>query len=321
MASTAYLYPPEKSYFGMLLPMTPPVVETMAESSTTRSRDVMPGTFEPDDDLIDLRDNHFEILAAIQESWRQKDHSGPWSVHKLPVLDLEGVDWQTYAPPVALRKAPNVTSLILLDLVSKSIENIMTQASEEVRQKQEEEEKRAGAARPSKISLDDGEPYLPIVIREERPPTPPPKPEIQPTSNVKSPSDISVHRAEAVKAELRSPSDKGRKLNLRRFFGRATEKGSGTPDSARLQANGRKFLGFVKAEEPRSTISWDPTTGQYKRVQLEPQTVSWEPVAGQPKRVQTNPQTVAWDPTTGQYKRVEAKSQAGKAPGPPVELV
>lgn len=235
----------------------------------------MPGTFEADD-FIDLHDNPFEVLAGIQESWRQKDRGGPWSAHRFPVLDLEDIDWHSYDPPAALRKTPDVTSQILLDIVSSSIENIKVQAANEARQKQEEEEQSANAGPGPKLGHNGDEPYLPIIIREERPPTPPPEPEVQSISEAKSSTDYSGRRAEAIKAVARSRSprlislptrpDRGRKLNLRRFFGRANEKSDEAAERARLGDLGRKVMSFSKAEESGNTITWDPATGQYKRL-------------------------------------------------------
>ena len=240
----------------------------------------MPGTFNPDQsiDIHDIHDTHFQPVAAVQESSGQRDDSSPSSAHKPPVLDIEGVDWQSYAPPEILRKVPNITSQILLDLVTSSIENIKVQASDEVRRKQEEEE---GAGQGSKLRLGGDEPYLPIIIQEERPPTPPPKPEIQTSSEAKSSDSFSSRRTEAIQAmsksqtpgtiSLASRSDKGRKLNFRRFFGRTTEKDDEASDSAMFEAPRRTFSAFSKLEQSASTIVWDPATNQYKRVQRKPQ--------------------------------------------------
>jgi hypothetical protein len=278
-------------------------VESVAESSTAvHSKHVLPGLLEPGDGT-DLRDdNPFETLANIQESWRRKDHDGPWSAHKLPVLDLEGIEWHNYDLPAALRKTPNVTSQILRDIVSSSIENVQVQAAQEARRKREEEEQRASASTSPKPRLNGDEPYLPIIIPEERPPVPPRQPDTESESEPKSSFDhLAGVRAEAVEAVLSksrsrnsvsfsNKSDKSLKGNLRRFFSRGSEQSDGAADG--------------------TTVAWDPTSSMYKRLPAQSKALGNKATASaKAKKTGTD---LVWDPVSSRYKRqpVQTKAQA-----------
>ena len=279
-------------------------VEPVAESSTAvHSKHSLPGLLEPGDGT-DLRDdNPFETLANIQESWRRKDHNGPWSAHKLPVLDLEGIGWHDYDLPAALRKTPNVTSQILHDIVALSIENVQVQAAQEARRKrEEEEEQRASASTSPKPRLNGDEPYLPVIIPEERPPEPPRQHDTESESEPKSSFDhLAGARAEAVEAVLSksrsqssvtfsNKSDKSLKGNLRRFFSRGSEQSNEAAGGA--------------------TVAWDPTSSMYKRLPAQSKVLGNTTTASaKAKKTGTD---LVWDPVSSRYKRrpVQTKPQA-----------
>ncbi len=286
----------------------------MAESSTARTRHLMPGTFESGEP-IDQNENPFELLIAIQESWRQRDHGQPWSTHKLPVLNLAGISWHDYNAPAALYKTPNVTSQILRDIVASSIDNIKEQAVQAAERRREEEQQQAEG---TKLKNTEAEPYLPIIIRA-RPPTPPPEPEAHheldagiSSGQPKDSDEWSTRRAELIHAVSNSQSpepsvrsDKSRKSKFRKLFGRSGEKPEKVP------------------------MVWDPATSRYRPAPKtsvdrgQPTPVSRRGT-GSSKATGDMGTTVTWDPTTGQYKRRSLQSNLSpttSVPTQPVEPV
>ena len=123
----------------------------------------MPESFGSDNH-IDLYENPVDKLEKLQSAWREKEHARSWSV--LPDLDLSQVDWHQYHPPKVTRKAPTVTSQIILDIVGSSIENIKARVAEEDRRRQEEQD-RLAAEEAAKRTEKFSEPYLPIITEQD----------------------------------------------------------------------------------------------------------------------------------------------------------
>jgi hypothetical protein len=111
-----------------------------------------------------------EILQrTMLESKKESQTSTPEATES--EIDHDDVDWTKYEPPAALRKAPNITSEIILEIVRVSIENLKTQiADNERRQKRrEEDERRRAAAEAAEQDGKEKEPYLPIIMVQDVP--------------------------------------------------------------------------------------------------------------------------------------------------------
>ena len=168
--------------------------------------------------------------------------------------DEASVDWTKYDPPASLRTTPNITSTIILEVVATSMENLKTRIAEENdRRKQEEEEEKRRAAE-QEAPEDDGkpkEPYLPIIMVEDRP---------KPRLEVAAVPDKGKGKDTAV-----SPIDgrglivfpikpqKGRRALLKRFF-QKMERGDENGESSVIGAT-RNF--FRQYQHQRSTSSTD----------------------------------------------------------------
>ncbi|KND90195.1 tRNA-dihydrouridine(20a/20b) synthase [NAD(P)+]-like protein [Tolypocladium ophioglossoides CBS 100239] len=206
----------------------------------------VPRSFSPED-VIDFYDNPFATLEQLRDTWRSKDRDAPWSTDKLSDLDLGDVDWHKYGPPAMLRKAPNVTSQILLDIVAASIDNVKARIVEEDRQRLEEERRRATeeeAVRQARNGKGP-EPYLPIIIVPDEPP-----PEAANDAPVPA-QTTNGSRAEANGSGSVPPStsaaafaakvEKRRKFALRRLFHRSPEKGESSSAGGAREALRQKL--------------------------------------------------------------------------------
>ncbi|KAM0341011.1 hypothetical protein ACHAPU_010243 [Fusarium lateritium] len=120
----------------------------------------MPGAFGPED-YIDFYDNPRELLEKLESTCEKREPRVSWSIDNLPSLDVVGLDWHKYNPPRALRKAPNITSQVLLDILQSSLENVQARNAEQDRQKEELEEQRRIEENDKGKSK---EPYLPVII-------------------------------------------------------------------------------------------------------------------------------------------------------------
>lgn len=87
-------------------------------------------------------------------------------------------EWTKYEPPEALWTTKDAIDTILLEVITRSIENIKTRIAEENERKrqQQEEEDEAAREREAQDAAEDGdaaqeerEPYLPIIIPPEKP--------------------------------------------------------------------------------------------------------------------------------------------------------
>ncbi|KAG5973876.1 hypothetical protein E4U55_000218 [Claviceps digitariae] len=192
----------------------------------------VPGSF-CDEDVAGLHDNPFKSVQVPQDDSRiQAPATASWSAENRFDIDLGDVDWHRYEPPSVLHKAFNVNSLILLDILTQSIVNVMTRVAEEDQAKQIEEERirRLEEEAPASKHGKSPGPYLPIIIPAERPLEP----------DISSMNDMHS-RAGTTSASVIAPStrssvaavpvskdrkDGGRRRNaFRRLFQRAPESG------------------------------------------------------------------------------------------------
>jgi hypothetical protein len=111
----------------------------------------------------------FEELADLQQAWREREPVLSWTTDKTEGIDLEGIDWQSYDPPAALREMPDVNSQILVDIVEQSLENVRTRATEEYRQRRDEEERRLAEETEARKAKRAEDLFLPIIIVEDEP--------------------------------------------------------------------------------------------------------------------------------------------------------
>ncbi|KAL6402936.1 hypothetical protein AUP68_12265 [Ilyonectria robusta] len=189
---------------------------------------LMPGSFSPED-YIDFYDNPFDDLESIQAAFREREARVPWSANNLSEVDVTNVDWYEYTPPKALRKAPNITSQVLLDIILSSIENVKTQAADQQRQKLHEEEQSKLAADNAK-KLDKGkEPYLPIIIPQDKPISDDRTFRFSIISQSESTSTV-------IGPDVPAKPEKRRKFALRRLFHRSHQRGESSTTGSALEA-------------------------------------------------------------------------------------
>jgi hypothetical protein len=244
----------------------------MAASSppTEQEIQVMPGSFEPQD-YLDLHDDPFEVLAQIQDAWRNRELPVPWSAANLPEWDLTGVHWHAYDPPSALQRTPGVISEELLSIVNASIASVTAQAEEEnqrvTREKEQEESRTLAAANEAREAQKRSkENYLPIIIvddplvRHEANQVDP-KPDGQSQSKAEREDDLvitatglfeladaatadkSTRRAEAVQAVAQEAA-RSRAFGLRkRLFNRSAQKAEASSAGSPFDSWRRRLAG------------------------------------------------------------------------------
>lgn len=230
------------------------VVCNMAMSSTTiclgetkhpyimdSTQRPMPGSFGGED-LHELYHNPFETLQVLQDEWRNKEHTTPWSTDDMSDIDVGDINWHKYEPPGVLRKSPNVTSLILLDVIASSIDNVKTRIAEEDQQKQIEDERRQQAEEEATKNGKSPEPYLPIII----PPEKPIEPDASPTTilngaNLEFYNTVSINSAGKA-SEVTVIKDAGRRrFAIRRLFHRTAEAGESSAAGGAREALRQKL--------------------------------------------------------------------------------
>ncbi|KFA64210.1 hypothetical protein S40285_00820 [Stachybotrys chlorohalonatus IBT 40285] len=224
----------------------------------------MPGSFAPED-YVDLRETTFDVIRDFCKD--ENDHQQiikPEIAENTALPDLpqreaptrqepDGVDWHKYKPPAILRKAPTVTSQVLLDIIESSIVNLASRVAEEDRLKSQEEERQRReetAARQAEIAK---RLYLPIIIPGEGSTT-------EPAASVEDEQRGMDHGARADDARqqallaIESPA-KTVKLKksspFRRLFSRSPEKGESSAAGASretLRSRLRSRLGNLDAE-------------------------------------------------------------------------
>jgi hypothetical protein len=196
----------------------------------SREQPLMRGAFGPED-YIDFYEGPFEIFNGSETSEEKQEQRGSWAVKELPDLDIVDLDWHKYSPPKALRKAPNITSQVLLAVLQSSVENVSARIIEEDRQKKENEEQRKQEENEKAKSK---EPYLPIII-----PTEPPVEET--TNHTETPphnkKDILMTTfGPNVVTQADAKANKRRLFALSRFFQRSDERGESSATGAALGA-------------------------------------------------------------------------------------
>ncbi|UKZ73129.1 hypothetical protein TrVFT333_000770 [Trichoderma virens FT-333] len=154
-------------------------------TSTVELHTLVSASLGPED-CIDFYENPYTALGKLQDAGKRKEQlESPVSTEKpadnrisdisniSDTNDINGIDWHEYDPPTALRKTPNVTSQILLDIIVTSIENVKARVSEEQRLKKEAAEEAARRTAEEKQKAKGKEPYLPILIPSEESPAEP----------------------------------------------------------------------------------------------------------------------------------------------------
>ncbi|KAM6538826.1 hypothetical protein FALCPG4_000681 [Fusarium falciforme] len=192
-----------------------------------RDQQLMPGSFGPED-YIDFYDNPFETLDEIQTAWKDREPPVSWSAKNLSEIDVADIDWHKYDPPAALRKTPNITSQVLLDILWTSLENVKASNLEENRQKQEAEEQRRLAEEDKGKGK---EPYLPIIIPADTSAQPDTTPLVSIICQVGS--AVTTTTPEVI---TKAKANKKRLFALRRLFQRRHEKGESSATGAALGA-------------------------------------------------------------------------------------
>lgn len=215
----------------------------------SREQPLMPGAFGPED-YIDFYEDPFGFLDGSETSGEKQEQRVSWAVKKLPNLDIVDLDWHKYNPPKALRKAPNITSQVLLDVLQSSVENVYARIIEEDRQKKENEEQRKQEENEKGKSK---EPYLPIIIPTEplveekmSHTVPPPKVKKEILMTTFGPSVVT-------KADARA--NKRRLFALRRFFQRSDERGESSATGAALGALREQVAEAEHASEGLSRLT------------------------------------------------------------------
>lgn len=140
------------------------IIEAVASKSSQLP--LMTASFGPND-YVNFNDNPYADIERLQDVWKINRH-GASSNTIMARTNLGTVDWKKYQPPAILKKAPHITSQILLDVVATSIDNIKARITEEDHQKEAAKagngaEEALRAAREEKRK----ELYLPINIPQD----------------------------------------------------------------------------------------------------------------------------------------------------------
>lgn len=197
----------------------------------------MPGSFTPED-YIDFYDNPFEDLENIQTAWKDRETAVPWSTNNLDEVDVTNIKWHEYKPPVALRRTPNVTSQILLDILYSSIENVRARATEQHQKQLDEEEQRKQEDDSKKLDKGKGkEPYLPIIIPEDKP-AHQDRPQADNDDDEATPrhSFVSQTPSASTLVSASAKPEKRRMFAIRKFFQRSHEKGESSATGSAIES-------------------------------------------------------------------------------------
>ncbi|KAG6248599.1 hypothetical protein E4U23_002856 [Claviceps purpurea] len=128
----------------------------------------MPGSFG-DEDVVEIHRNQSEAVQATEDGIQNPaPAAASWLAEHRVDINLGDVDWHNYEPPNALNKAPYVTSLILLDVLTQSIANVKARVAEEVQAKKTEDERLRLAEEEAAKNRKSPEPYLPIIMTAKR---------------------------------------------------------------------------------------------------------------------------------------------------------
>lgn len=218
---------------------------------------LMPGSFLSHHEIVDEMDDE-----VLHNPWNSSDGVDPLGTleriqdlvataasNEQPELRWTTVDWRKFDPPKALRKAPNVTSQIILDIVQSSIENVRRRAADERRQELLAEEQSLLVQLEARRAKQKGkEPYLPIIMVEDEPlpgsssaggchlPTGQTTTKNLVTTTDPRPSDESSLRSYSASDLAAAPFSqklhKSRESAIRRLFKRNTEKGESSAEGS-----------------------------------------------------------------------------------------
>ncbi|KAH8177654.1 IBR domain, a half RING-finger domain-containing protein [Sarocladium implicatum] len=142
------------------------------------ARQMMPGSFDVQEDILTLIDSEIQdiqwnpvrdIFESNSTMARAEDVITSSGVDIAPKSESEELDWRRYDPPAALRKAPNITSHVLLEIIQSSVDKVRRSTSDELREEdaktQQALEAELASAREQKQRVN--EPYLPIIVVED----------------------------------------------------------------------------------------------------------------------------------------------------------
>ncbi|OPB37051.1 hypothetical protein A0O28_0039630 [Trichoderma guizhouense] len=228
-------------------------------TSTVELHTLVSASLGPED-CIDFYENPYTALGKLQDAVKRKSQQleSPisTSTEKPADGDINGIDWHEYDPPAALRKTPNVTSQILLDIVFTSIENVKTRIGKEQRLKKEAAEEAARRTAEEKQKAKGKEPYLPIFIPPENPPAE------SSGTRVKDSKDLVMSGAVPDFVLLGPPGvpikeEKRRKFALRNLFQRSPEGGESSAAGRAREALQHKLETKIMSVDPKSA---DPKT-------------------------------------------------------------
>ncbi|KAJ4864181.1 hypothetical protein T069G_00711 [Trichoderma breve] len=226
-------------------------------TSTVELHTLVSASLGPED-CIDFYENPYTALGKLQDAVKRKSEQleSPISTEKPADGDINGIDWHEYDPPAALRKTPNVTSQILLDIVFTSIENVKTRVGQEQRLKKEAAEEAARRTAEEEQKAKGKEPYLPIFIPPEDPPAE------SSGTRVKNSEDLVMSGAVPDFVLLGPPGvpikeEKRRKFALRNLFQRSPEGGESSAAGRAREALQHKLETKIMSVDPKSA---DPKT-------------------------------------------------------------
>ncbi|RFU78792.1 hypothetical protein TARUN_3437 [Trichoderma arundinaceum] len=216
-------------------------------TSTVELHTLVSASLGPED-CIDYYENPYTALGKLQDAWKGKGLESPVATDKPAEGDINGVDWYKYDPPTALRKTPNVTSQILLEIIFTSIENVKVRVDEEQRLKKEAAEEAARRTAEQKHNAKGKSPYLPVVVLIEE-----------------SPAKSSNANAKITAASVKTldsivsggKGEKRRKFALRNIFQRNPEGGESSAVGRTREALRRKLEMKILSVDPESA---DPKT-------------------------------------------------------------
>ncbi|KAL7936877.1 hypothetical protein V8C35DRAFT_277386 [Trichoderma chlorosporum] len=223
-------------------------------TSTVELQTLVSASLGPED-CINFYENPYTALGKLQDAGKSKQLESPVSTEKPAENEIDHeingvVDWQEYEPPAALRKAPNVTSQILLDIIDTSIENVKTRVGEEQRQKKEAAAEAARRTAEEKQKAKGKELYLPIIIPSKETP-------VESGLRVKNSKDLVMSGAVpdfilVGPPGLPAKEEKRRRFALRHLFHRHPERGESSAAGRALEALHHKLETKIMSVDPKS---------------------------------------------------------------------
>ncbi|KAL7942234.1 hypothetical protein V8C42DRAFT_162163 [Trichoderma barbatum] len=228
-------------------------------TSTVELHPLVSASLGPED-CINFYENPYTALGKLQDAGKNKQPESPVSTEKPADIDnngsingdINGIDWHDYDPPTALRKTPNVTSQILLDIIFASIENVKTRVGEEKRLKKEAAEEAARRTAEEKQKAKGKEPYLPIFIPPEEPPARSSDADMIPMMSGAVPDFIVLGPP-----GVPNKGGKRRKFALRNLFQRNPDGGESSAAGRAREALRNKLETKIMSVDPQSA---DPRT-------------------------------------------------------------